>query len=195
MKMDNEHKNSQFRILDLVEYVNETYYTYDDLGIKKEEVEREAKLHLRHQLPYTWDETLKQIKTFKDMSDDDKGIKFEIKLKSGETIHMFKNSKMYGQWEFYLNKKRQANKNDLYWSLHSKLPALEKYVMAIKSHDFYYHYADDNRAYKAGRNSQDQVLKYYDALSNSDKKKAYKEYLKVAPDDRKDIEFKKFTGV
>ena len=192
MKMDNEHKNSQFRILDLVEYVNETYYTYDDLGLEKEEVEREAKLQLRHQLPYTWDETLKQIKTFKDMSDDGKGIKFEIKLKSGETVHMFKNSKMYGHWEFYLNKKRQ---NDLYLALHSKLPALEKYVMAVKSHDFYYNYADDNRAYNAGRNSQDQVLKYYGALSNSDKKKAYKEYLKVAPDDRKDTEFKKFTGI
>tara|TARA_Y100000389_G_C17457090_1_gene518869 strand:- start:2179 stop:2751 length:573 start_codon:yes stop_codon:yes gene_type:complete len=184
-----------FKLLDLVEYVNEAYYTYDELGMKRDAVEKQAKLALRHQLPYSWDETLKQIKSFKDVSDADKGIKFEIKLKSGETIHMFKVGRIDGHWEFYLNKKKRPGKDDLYWALHSNLPGLEKYMMALKSHDFYYNYADDNRAYKSGINSQGEVLKYYDSLSNSDKKKAYKEYLKVAPKERKDIEFKNFTGI
>ena len=95
-------------------FLNE-YQTYSDY--KKgswgtpEDLKNDVSLSVRHLIPASWEETTKLIKSVEDQSDDEKGIKFEITLTSGDTIHGFKTGAYRSDWEWYLNKKKMKNFN------------------------------------------------------------------------------------
>jgi len=121
------------------------------------------------------------LKSIEDLSTD-KGIKFEIKLSSKDTIHMYKVSGWRMQenegWEYYYNKKKiiyRKLKNQLEKEILSDLDLFLKY---FKSYDFYYQYIDDGGQYKAAQNNNNSIVDRFNNLSSSDKKKAKKELVK-----------------
>jgi hypothetical protein len=121
------------------------------------------------------------LKSIEDLSTD-KGIKFEIKLSSKDTIHMYKVSGWRMQenegWEYYYNKKKiiyRKLKNQLEKEILSDLDLFLKY---FKSYDFYYQYIDDGGQYKAAQSNNNSIVDRFNNLSSSDKKKAKKELVK-----------------
>lgn len=192
------------------------YYSYDDFLqdasnlLKK--YERRGK-----QLPATINDTLEKItdaqtknafysvrnglsyllgdKFIKKQTDksSNKGIKFQFDLVNGDVIHAFKVGRMMGDWELYFNNKKTSIQN-IYKHYKEQLSAFEKYEKEINSHDFLYNYADDHRSWKSGVASVKSLENLYSTLSNEDKKKAYKLYLKAKNDNIKAVSFSKFKG-
>jgi 8-oxo-dGTP pyrophosphatase MutT (NUDIX family) len=197
----NEGKN--FKVKSISEFISESYATYTDvlktakkldLDTLKDKLKNDIKLATKHLLPYDWEKSEEMIDSIEDMSDDQKGIKFEVKLKDGNIVHFFYTNSRFDSWEIYFNKKKMAS-SDIRSLLRSQLPGLDQYILSLKGHDWFYQYADDNRAYKSGTASAERMVKLYSELSNSDKKKAYNEFLKVAPKERQNVEFKMFNGI
>ena len=175
----------------LYEAKYQTYADYEKSGKwgSKEDLKNDAILSVRKQIPnVTWPETESYIKSVTDQSDPKQGIKFEFVLKDGNTIHAFKTGNFRGSWEFYLNKKKikpTVHNNGLWWELFDTMSPLEQYTRSLWGHDWYFNYADDNRSYQAGSAAAKQLNTLYNKLSPSDKKKAYKAYLKKVPKDLK----------
>jgi len=195
------NENTVFKVKGISEFVNEKYLTYKDLVDPKRETLEEVKermkkdviLKVKHLLPYDWSTAEDYIKSVEDLSDDEKGVKFEVELKDGRVLNLYKTQKFYGYWEIYLDRKKKRE-DEIKNILYNELPNLEKYILAVKGHDWNYMYADDSRAYSSGQQGAENLAKLYANLTNSDKKKAYQEFLKVAPKNRKEVEFKMFNG-
>lgn len=165
----------------------EKYYAYNDF--KKnwgspDEMKQEVEWIMARLLPKE-----DMLKSIEDLSTD-KGIKFEIKLSSKDTIHMYKVSGWRMQendgWEYYYNKKKtiyRKLKNQLEKEILSDLDLFLKY---FKSYDFHYQYIDDGGQYKAAKNNNDSIEDRFNNLSSSDKKKAKKELLKYFKGSYKD---------
>jgi hypothetical protein len=177
----------------------EAYQTYSDYskvgkGVKTpspEELLKDVTVSVKHILP-TFEE--KWIKSIEEQSDEKKGIKFEIKLSSGDVIHAFKISRWWGQWEWYLNKKKKS-KEDIETELFNKLlTPFDRWKNNFNAFDRYYMYSDDRRSYNSGRDHEKQINSLYDALSNSDKKKAYKYYTESGKVDNP-VNFPEFKGL
>lgn len=149
----------------------------------------DVKISTKHILP-SFDD--KWIKSIEDQSDDEKGIKFEIKLSTGDTIHAFKVGSFRFGWEFYLNKKKM-NADEIKRTLVQKaFTPYEIWQMNFDGFDKYYMFSDDSKAYNSGSSHEKQIMKMYDALSSSDKKKAYKYYTTKEKDP---IDFLQFRGI
>ena len=71
------------------------------------------------------------------------------------------------------------------------ISVLDQYMTALASFDFYYHMADDSRAYKAGQAQADNLVQLYTKLSAADKKRAHDQYTKI---NKTSTEFKQFRG-
>jgi hypothetical protein len=199
----NTNEGKSFKVKSISEFISEAYATYTDvlktakkldLDTLKDKLKNDVKLATKHLLPYDWEKSEEMIDSIEDMSDDQKGIKFEVKLKDGNIVHFFYTNSRFDSWEIYFNKKKMAS-SDIRSLLRSQLPGLDQYILSLKGHDWFYQYADDNRAYKSGTASAERMVKLYTELSNSDKKKAYNEFLKVAPKERQNVEFKMFSGI
>lgn len=157
----------------------EKYYAYSDF--KKnwgspDEMKQEVEWIMARLLPKE-----DMLKSIEDLSTD-KGIKFEIKLSSKDTIHMYKVSGWRMQendgWEYYYNKKKtiyRKLKNQLEKEILSDLELFLKY---FKSYDLYSQYIDDGGQYKAATDNNSSIIDRFNNLSSSDKKKAKKELLK-----------------
>lgn len=157
----------------------EKYYAYNDF--KKnwgspDEMKQEVEWIMARLLPKE-----DMLKSIEDLSTD-KGIKFEIKLSSKDTIHMYKVSGWRMQendgWEYYYNKKKtiyRKLKNQLEKEILSDLELFLKY---FKSYDLYSQYIDDGGQYRAATDNNSSIIDRFNNLSSSDKKKAKKELLK-----------------
>lgn len=174
----------------------EAYQTYNDLlkdgGRFKQTPEILAdnvKLIVKKLMPTFED---KWISSVEDLSDEKKGIKFEIKLSTGDLIHAFKVEKEFGKWEFYLNKKKKDESSLKKYFLENAISPLEKWELKFKSFDYNYTYSDDSRVYNAGLNNEKEIMAIYDTLSMSDKRKAYKIYSEKGLKDTKP--FAEFKG-
>jgi 8-oxo-dGTP pyrophosphatase MutT (NUDIX family) len=193
MEKEAEAANENYSIMSLAQFVNEKYYTYADFEKSKwgdpEEMKSDAEVTLRNMMP----RDAFKIKSVTDQSGD-KGIKFEFKLSTGDTVHAYKNSNWRGEYEWFVNKKKM-DKRDIQNNFFDKLDSLDKYLRQLKGHDWYYQYADDNRAFKSGQASSTNLANAYSDLSSGDKKKAYKEFLKLVPKDYDAPEFKTFKGI
>lgn len=164
-------------------FMNEgMYQTYADYQKKHpkmkfgsaDDMKKDVTLSVKHLIPLSWAESEKYIKKIEDQSDDEKGIKFEITLKSGDTIHAYKVGPWTMQWEWYLNKKKN-DKDGIYGYLEDKIYSpFEKWKRHYNSMDKHYMYSDDNRAYQSGAAHEKYVKDLYNKLSASDKKKADK---------------------
>ena len=154
----------------------EKYYAYKDFNRNwgsPEEMQQDLQWVLWKLLPKD-----DMIKSIEDQSED-KGIKFEVMLESGDIIHAYKVSQFRMQedqgWELYFNKKKtsfRALKSQLEREYMSDLDRFLKYY---KSYDFYADYIDDGRQWNAATANNDNLVNMFNALSNSDKKKAKKE--------------------
>lgn len=186
-----------FNIKSLGEFIAEkNYIKKSDINFGEHTI-TDVKHGVMHALPYNWSDAESQISSIEDKSLDDKGIKIEVKLKSGDTIHAYKIGKYAGDWEYYLNGKkagRRGTRDELTSILYNTISNLDKYILGIKSHDFNYNYSDDHRKWKSSSNSEGSLIEIYSKLSNSDKKKAYNEYLKHAPKGT-DVKFNEFSGL
>jgi len=184
-----------YQLKSLTEYVrlNEKYYSYDDFKNQQwatpEELKNDVEVSLRNSMP----RDSFQIKSIDDQSND-KGIKFEIKLDSGDTVHAYKNSQFRGEYEWFLNKKKVTT-YDIQEYVFAKLKPLDVYVRHLMGHDWYHQYADDHSSWKAGESSNKKIADLYSNLSSGDKKKAIKEYIKLAPKDASEPDIKTFKGI
>lgn len=155
----------------------EKYYAYKDFNKwgSPEEMRQDLDWVLERLLPHN-----NMVQTIVDESSD-KGIKFMILLTSGDVIHAYKVSQFRYQesqgWEYYYNKKKTG-----FYDLKSKLEAdhmsdLDVFLKYFKSFDFYADYIDNGGQWKAATANNDRIVKRFNDLSTSDKKKAKKEIL------------------
>ena len=173
------------RIHSFESFLNEgMYQTYADYekgkGVRMtpDDIRNDAMISVKHIMPVHWKEADKYIKSIKDQSDQDKGIKFEITLSTGDTIHGYKVGPWRSHWEWYLNKKKKSNA-EIYSELEAKMYSpYDRWKRQYDMLDKTYMYADDNRAYKSGGEHAKLVKNLYDKLSATDKKKADK-YMEV----------------
>lgn len=164
-------------------FMNEgMYQTYADYQKKNpkmkfgsaDDMKKDVLLSVRHLLPMKWEDKEKFIKKVEDQSDDEKGIKFEITLKSGDVIHAYKVGPWSMNWEWYLNKKKK-DKNDILDELEVKLyTPYERWQRHHDMMDKHYQYSDDHRVYTSGLAHEKFVGELYKKLNSSDKKKADK---------------------
>ena len=156
----------------------EKYQKYSDYKSSKwgspEDLRQDALISVKRVLP-TFDE--KWIDSIEDVSVEDKGIKFEVKV-GKNTVHMFKTDSWRGQWEFYLNKKK-IDSRELKRTLEKdNLSDLEIFLKYVESYDFYSQYIDSGAQWRAAEANNKAIEKRFDELSTSDKKKAKKEIYK-----------------
>ena len=170
----------------------EKYQTYDDYKKKRslwgspEELKADAILTLKRLLP-TFDE--KWINSIEDVSVEDKGIKFEVKV-GKNLIHMFKVGGWRGQWEFYLNKKKITS-SELETTLEKdNMSDLDRFMKKFGSFDFYADMIDNSGQWRDAKFNNSAVKKLFDELSASDKKKAIKLMYKKYDKEKVDSEFK-----
>ena len=123
----------------------------------------------------------------------DKGIKWQIEVlgKGTDVIHAYKDGQYIGQYEWYLNKKKSSKYDIQQYFLNKYISKLDQYISSVKSFDVYYMMSDDNRAYKAGLNHANELIKQYSELSGTEKKKAHQAYIDSK---KKNVDFKDFRG-
>lgn len=195
-----EPAHEGFKLMSLNEYVNEKYYSYADFESSgkatwgsKEELKNDAKIAINRLIPVAENgkDRVFNIKSIDDQSTDS-GIKFEVKLDNGDILHLYKNGKFRGEWEFYLNKKK-TDSNKVLKHFIDKLTPLQQYIRGLKIEDWNSQYSDDYRMYSKKGEDID-FIGLYKKLNNSDKKKAYNAYLKHGPN-TKAPDFKTFAGL
>lgn len=174
----------------------EAYQTYDDYGKKSfgspEDLEADVLISVKHLIPVNFDKANSFIKSIEDQSENKKGIKFEIKLTTGDTIHAFKVGSLRGSWEWYLNK-RKLTKDQIVTILLDKMyTPYEIWQINFDNSDKTYMFSDDHRAYSKGFSQQKEVTRMYDTLSNNEKTKAYKYYVSKS---QSPIDFVNFKGI
>lgn len=152
----------------------ENYQTYSmykntrDIDDLRKSLKEDAIISIKRLLP-TFDE--KWIDSIEDVSVENKGIKFEIKV-GKDLIHMYKIGKFIQDWEYYLNKKK-ITKYQLQKELEKRhLTDLEVFLKYAPNYDFFSSYINDGGAYKKITTSNNKILKMFKDLNKSDKKKA-----------------------
>ncbi len=171
----------------------QTYSDYEKAGSKwatPDELKKTALTIATNLLPSSNNE----VKSIEDQSHSQKGIKFEVLLKSGDKLHLYKTGRLrFGEkdWEIYLNKKKMRNRAHTRDELMKSFTTLDKYLYFMNGYDSTWIYADDGRAYKAGQSQADTLRKLYQKLTNADKKKAYNEFIKKF---KGNINFDQFSG-
>jgi hypothetical protein len=161
-------------------FIIEKYQTYPEYQKKgsrfgsPQDLLDDVTISVKHLLPVERSKALDHIKSIEDQSDDAKGIKFQINLKSGDTIHAYKVGPIRMSWEWYLNKKK-LNANDIYQSLEATLYSpLDRWKRQYDMSDTTAQYSDDPRVWRESSAHDKAVKALYDKLSSSDKKKADK---------------------
>lgn len=175
-------------------YLNEKYVTYDDLNWVKSpsDIEDEIRSQIINLFTYAGISDNLDDLIFTDQSSD-KGIKWEIKIvgKGTDVIHVYKDGKMRGQYEWYLNKKKSSKYDIQQYFLNKYVSELDRYLAALKAFDYTYQYSDDSKKYKRGSEQSQNLKELYNKLSNADKKKAAAAYSKRT---KKKVDYKSFQG-
>jgi hypothetical protein len=161
-------------------FITEKYQTYPEYqkrGFKfgsPQDLLDDVTISVKHLLPVEWTKAPEFIKSIEDQSDDTKGIKFQINLKSGDTIHAYKVGPMRMNWEWYLNKKK-LNSHDIYQSLEATIYSpYDRWKRQYDMSDHTAQYSDDPRVWRESSAHDKAVQDLYSKLSASDKKKADK---------------------
>ena len=161
-------------------FITEKYQTYPEYqkrGFKfgsPQDLLDDVTISVKHLLPVEWTKAPEFIKSIQDQSDDTKGIKFQINLKSGDTIHAYKVGPMRMNWEWYLNKKKLSS-HDIYQSLEATMYSpYDRWKRQYDMSDRTAQYSDDPRVWRESSAHDKAVQDLYSKLSASDKKKADK---------------------
>jgi hypothetical protein len=170
------------KFVDTFRVFESRYQTYQDYSQGRmkwgspEELKQDALLKARQIIPASWEETLSQVKSAVDQSSDTKGIKIEISLASGDTLHLYKTEPMRGDWEVYLNRKAMRSDDQAKAALMKGMSPLNRYLYAIAGYDHTHAYSDSGRVYDQGVKQAAELRSLYSGLSAQDKKRAYQEF-------------------
>lgn len=194
----NKTNNNKMKHVQLYEsYLSEKYITYDKLGkwgkySNESEVEDDLRMTVINMFLYAGISNKLDDVIYTDQSSD-KGIKWEIEVKGkgSDIIHVYKDGKFRGEYEWYLNKKRSSKADIQQYFLDKLISTLDQYLAQLKGFDFYYHMADDSRAYKRGQAQADALKQLYSKLNSSDQKRAHAEWLKAS---KTQVDIKQFQG-
>lgn len=172
------------------------YMTYEDF-VKHaarwgspDDLKEDAIIFARHAIPGDWSSSQEKIKSVEDQSTS-RGIKFEIELDSGDKIHLYKTGLSRGEWEIYVNGKRQRSQADAKRALASKEPGLSRYMELLKAYDSTWEFSDDSKVHRAGRKHADALEGIYSTLSSGDKRSAYRAFKSTFGTESS---FSQFTG-
>ena len=175
----------------------ESYYSYKDFERGRwgtpSEIEEDLRMTIVNLLTYAGiSDSLDDVQ-YEDQSTD-KGIKWQITVKHKEgtdVLHAYKRTNWRGQYELYLNKKTSSAYDIQQYFLQKFISPLDQYLTSMKSFDTTYMYADDHGAWKRGSAHAERLREMYKILKTADKKKAYKEFVKIH---KTDLPFKDFSG-
>jgi hypothetical protein len=129
------------------------------------------------------------LKDIKDVSVEDAGIKFEVKLTNGDVIHLYRLHMTNSIWEVYYNKKKVSGGNpqstaQFRAELENKfMSPVERFLKYAPSFDYEVDYIDDGKQWRRAKDNNSRILQMFQDLSNSDKKKAIAELKKIAKHD------------
>jgi hypothetical protein len=162
----------------------ENYYTYKDFEKGRwgtpSEIEEDLRMTIINLLTYAGiSDNLDDVE-YEDQSTD-KGIKWQITIKHAEgqdILHAYKKTNWRGQYELYLNKKKSTAYDIQQTFLKKFISSLDQFLAFVKSYDFYADYIDDGRQWSDATANNNDIVKNFNSLSASDKRKAKKEILK-----------------
>lgn len=153
----------------------EKYLNYKDIKNTSPDDQAKDALNIIKKILPTFDE--KWIDNIEDQSSD-KGIKFQVELSGGDTIHMYKTSKWISNessWDFFINKKK-IKPSDLRNSLELKyLSDLDAFLKYAFSYNFESEYINNGKQHKAAVDNNTKILQSFNDLNSSDKKEAIKQ--------------------
>lgn len=114
----------------------------------------------------------------KDVSVDNKGIKFELRI-GKDLIHLFKVGPMRGGWEIYLNKKKSNGDEVRRYLDDTYSTPFDKFMKYAMSYDFNADRIDDRKRYKNAKANNEAIEKLFDNLNSSEKRKAIKKLIQM----------------
>lgn len=178
-------------------YISEKYITYDKLGkwgkySNESEVEDDLRMTVIRLFLYGGISNKLDDVIYTDQSSD-KGIKWEIKVKGNgsDTIHAYKDGKMRGEYEWFLNKKKSSKYDIQQYFLNKYVSKLEEYLQLLKEFDIDKKY---HKHFKSQDEYKSQAMKLadlYSSMSSNEQKKAHAEYIKRF---KQDVELNNFKG-
>ena len=175
-------------------YISEKYITYDKMGNwgNASDIEDDLRMTVINMFLYGGISNQLDDVIYTDQSSD-KGIKWEIEVKGkgSDMIHAYKDGKMRGQYEWYLNKKKSSKYDIQQYFLNKYVSNLEQYYHLLKDFDVdkkYHKHFKSQDEYKA---QAEKLADLYDSMSSSEKKKAHTQYVKQF---KAEIEFNNFKG-
>lgn len=180
------------------QFVNEEYITYDKLGkwgkySNESEVEDDLRMAVIRLFLYGGISDQLDDVIYTDQSSD-KGIKWQIEItgKGSDIIHAYKDGKMKGEYEWFLNKKKSSKYDIQQYFLNKYVSKLDQYIFDMKGFEID---KKDHRHFKSQDEYKTQasnLTDLYKQLSKSDQKKAYTEFIKIH---KTNTEFNDFIGI
>lgn len=173
----------------------EAYISYDKMGnwgSDSVEIEDDLRMTIDKLFRYGSISNHLGAFTFTDQSSD-KGIKWQIEIegKGSDIIHAYKDGKMRGEYEWYLNKKKSSKHDIQQYFLNKYISKVEQYYTLLKNFDIDKKYHKHFKSQDEYNSQVNNLKDLYDSMSSSEKKKAHKEYIKAF---KKDVEFNEFRG-
>lgn len=175
-------------------YISEKYITYDKMGNwgNSSDIEDDLKMTLVNILRYYGISNQLGDVIYTDQSSD-KGIKWqiEVKGKGSDIIHAYKDGKMRGEYEWYLNKKKSSKYDIQQYFLNKYVSKLEQYYHFLKNFDIDKKY---HKHFKSQDEYQAQAKKLadlYSSMSSAEQQKAHTQYVKQF---KQDVELDNFKG-
>lgn len=152
------------------------YEKPDDKIGNVEKFKKELELELGRKLPLPEDKEGEIIKTIKDESVKEKGIKFKVDLGDGNTLIAYKLKfvNLGPKWEWYINNKK-VDENNLSSELEDLLykdKDYERWQYHWDSRDKSSEYSDDSNKTRAGREHMRHINALYNTLDATSKAKA-----------------------
>jgi len=178
-------------------YISEKYITYDKLGkwgkySNESEVEDDLRMTVIRLFQYGAISNQLGNVIYTDQSSD-KGIKWQIEItgKGSDIIHAYKDGKMKGEYEWFLNKKKSSKYDIQQYFLNKYVSNLEQYYHLLKDFDIdkkYHKHFKSQDEYKA---QAEKLADLYDSMSSAEQQKAHKQYVKQF---KQDVELDNFKG-
>ena len=172
----------------------EAYISYDKMGSwgSPEDIKVELERELNNLFKFGGISNQLKDLIYTDQSTD-KGIKWEIdvKGKGSDIIHAYKNGKMRGDYEWFLNKKKSSKADIQDYFLSKYVSKVEQYYSLLKNFDIDKKYHKHFKSQDEYNSQVNNLKDLYNSMSDSEKKKAHKQYVKAF---KKDVEFSEFKG-
>lgn len=158
----------------------EKYITYDKMGNwgTASDIEDEIRMQMIHLFLYAGISNYINDLNYEDQSSD-KGIKWQIEVVgpgNKDLIHVYKDGKFRGQYEWYLNKKKSSKYDIQQYFLNAYVPKTDQYKAMLNSFDpgkkSHKHFKSQDE-YKA---SSKRLMDLYNSMSSKEQRVAHQLY-------------------